>query len=626
MWTPAPMIRGLFAVLDTDVEQATTELGRLGAVQLLPVEDLGAWASSLQWVEAQRLSSLYEGDQRRVERVADALGITLAGAPLAGAPLSPEGVGVTVEERLRIGERAVEDLRQREEALQSDAERLAPIAEQLALLARVDVDLTALRALSYVHYAAALVPSANLERLRGSLQRIPHVLLPLGRRREQTLVLAFTARAHAQVLERALASAYARPASIPEDLTGTAAEALATVRDRQAALAAAEAELARRRAQLAERWQGELEEIQGQLTLNSAALQGWKLFGTTERTRLIVGWLPAQRRRQITERLRRLLGGRVATEFDQPPETPPTALRNPSFIRPFQILIETYGVPNYRELDPTPLAGLLFVLMFGFMFADLGQGAILALSGLWLAWRRQIAGWVLAACGAAAMVFGLLDGSFFLSETVVPALWFRPLENPTYAVSVAIVAGIIIVTAGVLLNVIGAARVRDRRRLALGRFGLAGLWFYWGGIILARAFLGKQPISLPTVAPLVGLPLILMYLGEVLGRSVGPLGFLESGIEVFDAILRYLSNTISFIRLGAFAIAHAGIGAVFLFLAAALSHIPLAPALILVLGNVLVIALEGLVAGIQALRLNYYEFFSKFYEGNGIPFRPFKLP
>jgi len=128
------------------------------------------------------------------------------------------------------------------------------------------------------------------------------------------------------------------------------------------------------------------------------------------------------------------------------------------------------------------------------------------------------------------------------------------------------------------------------------------------------------------VAPLVGLPLILMYLGEVLGRSVGPLGFLESGIEVFDAILRYLSNTISFIRLGAFAIAHAGIGAVFLFLAAALSHIPLAPALILVLGNVLVIALEGLVAGIQALRLNYYEFFSKFYEGNGIPFRPFKLP
>ncbi len=117
-----------------------------------------------------------------------------------------------------------------------------------------------------------------------------------------------------------------------------------------------------------------------------------------------------------------------------------------------------------------------------------------------------------------------------------------------------------------------------------------------------------------------------MYLGGVAAHGLSALSFLESGIEVFDAALRYLGNTVSFIRLGAFAIAHAGIGAVIVALAAAASGAPAAAVLILVVGNGLVIALEGLVAGIQALRLDYYELFSKFFQGNGMPFRPFVLP
>ena len=297
-----------------------------------------------------------------------------------------------------------------------------------------------------------------------------------------------------------------------------------------------------------------------------------------------------------------------------------------------------YGRPAYGEFDPTPVIALSFITMFGVMFGDLGQGALLFLTGWLLRWRApklKEASLILRLCAASSMVFGCLYGDLFGWHFMHP-LWLKPMEDTMHFLKVTAIFGVFFMTIGLAINIANTIRNREWGELLFGKNGLAGIWFYWGTLV-ALVVLGVT-VTWWIVLLLWVVPCVLMFFREPLSHMLarrkrlieGGLGEFLVGafFELFETVIGYLSNTISFVRLAAFALNHAGLFTV-VFLLAKMVDAGAADTwvdgAILVVGNIFIIGLEGLVVTIQALRLEYYEFFSKFFRGTGVPFRPARL-
>lgn len=314
---------------------------------------------------------------------------------------------------------------------------------------------------------------------------------------------------------------------------------------------------------------------------------------------------------------------------------PPTKLKNPKILKPFEMFVEMYGLPAYNEMDPTLFVALTYTLMFGIMFGDVGQGLVLAVGGF-LLYRikgMRLAG-ILSFAGVWSVVFGFLYGSFFGFEDLLAPIWMRPMDNIMETLMTAIAFGGILILIAMILNMINAVRAREYGRLIFDQSGIAGFICYGFVALCIVLFATGHPLPAAIIMGLtVGLPLLAILLKEPLGnwierrKPVLPAGskamyLVEALVECFDVVLSYATNTISFVRVGAFALSHAGMMGVVLTLAGFEKGTP--NWLVVVLGNILVAGLEGLVVGIQVLRLEYYEMFSRFYKGSGKPFVPFK--
>lgn len=642
MLTPVPMVRVELLTLDRDLAAVSQRLGALGVLHPVDVGVLGHWAEDLDWAEMDQLAAEYASTARRADRVAHFLGVAdrLSASPGAVSP---------VETLRRVGglldvvEPETRRVEERIRGLEADLQRLRVVEGQLELLADVGMDLAALRALRFLYMVSGLIPRENVERLDDSLEATPHALLPVRQVGSRVLLFAIVQRRDAELLDRALQSAYLERVEIPADLTGTPRQALDQLEDRQAELDRRLRSEEQERSALRDRWDREIAGARADLEVNARVVRLWQQAGRTERMRLLVGWVPRESRERFAAEVATVTGNRSVLAVEEPapsdpaPGAAPTALSNPAPLRPFEGLTRTYGLPDYWDLDPTPLAALLFLLMFGAMFGDVGQGAALAALGLALAGGRIVAGQrdlgrVLVGCGISAMVFGLLYGSVFGYEELIPALWFRPLDNPLLLVAVAVAFGIVVISIGLVLGLASAWRRRDPASLFLGQSGMLGLWLYWGLVVVAMlAVIEPGRLSPWMLVLLVGAPLLLFLLRRPIADSLGWIeaeegaSAIQAGVEAFDLVIRFTSNTISFLRVGAFALAHIGLGLTVFVLAELVRSLPLASVAILVLGNVITIALEGLIVGIQALRLEYYEFFTKFLRGGGVAYRPFAL-
>ena len=314
---------------------------------------------------------------------------------------------------------------------------------------------------------------------------------------------------------------------------------------------------------------------------------------------------------------------------------PPTKLHNPKFFQPFEMFIKMYGLPAYNEMDPTIFVALTYTLLFGIMFGDIGQGLCLVVGGLLFYKIKHInlAG-IVSVAGVWSTIFGFMYGSFFGFEEIFPAIWRRPMDNIMNTLITAVIFGVMLILVAMILNIINAIRAHDIGRLLFDSSGIAGLIVYGGvAACVGFYFLGyKLPATIILVI-LFGVPLLCIMLKEPLSnfiekkKHIFPSGgkamfFIEASVELFDVVLSYATNTISFVRVGAFALSHAGMMGVVLSLAGIENgHANL---IVIILGNILVAGLEGLIVGIQVLRLEYYEMFSRFYKGTGREFRPFK--
>ena len=324
-------------------------------------------------------------------------------------------------------------------------------------------------------------------------------------------------------------------------------------------------------------------------------------------------------------------------------QKPPTKLRNPKLFKPFEMYVKMYGLPAYNEMDPTWFVAITYSFIFGAMFGDVGQGLVLFLGGLFLykTKKMDLAG-IISCAGVFSVFFGFMYGSFFGFEDVLKAIWLKPMNqmmdvplvgrlNAVFVIAIGF--GMFIILICMVFNIINSIRKGDTEKTWFDSNAVAGLVFYGSIVLTIGLFISGK--KLPAAAILVimfGVPLLLMFLKEPLTNLVEKksrilpeqkgMFFVQSFFELFEVLLSYLSNTLSFLRIGAFAVSHAAMMEVVLMLAGATNG-GNPNWIVVVLGNIFVCAMEGLIVGIQVLRLEYYEIFSRFYAGNGREFKPF---
>ena len=295
-----------------------------------------------------------------------------------------------------------------------------------------------------------------------------------------------------------------------------------------------------------------------------------------------------------------------------PGASPPLLLRNPWWARPFEFFIRLFGVPGREGADPSVLLAFFSPLLFGYMFGDVGQGAVLLVAGLLLR-KRYPDLRLLIPGGIAAMGFGVLFGSVFAFEGILHPLWVAPLQKPLEVLVVPLYAGALLLTLGLALRALEAYWRRDIATWLRCEAGLIAV--YLGIVATPLTGAGPWVAAAGGVAFLVGHAVQAQRAGAALG-AVG---------ELVERTLQILVNTVSFARVGAFALAHAGLSAAVIALAHATGSAAGA-AITVVAGNVLILVLEGLVVGIQTTRLILFEFFVRFFESRGREFRPLLPP
>lgn len=392
----------------------------------------------------------------------------------------------------------------------------------------------------------------------------------------------------------------------------------------------------------------------------------------------ITGWMPAKEIGGVLKELDTLTAGRIAVQTFEPKEITevragkikvPVKLKPRKFMEPFERLIFAYAAPLYGTIDPTPFVACFFVLLFAIMFGDVGQGFVGVLMGLLLKrghYRKSLAflnkfqkfGVVFIIVGIASMFTGFLYGSFFSNEevfvpvtrTITSALFGQPWDRfvslqPTHGVDkvmlffgFTLAVGAIINSIGLVINIINKFLLGNYYDAIFNKTGICGAFFFWYVIFMViRILTGMGAFALYDII-LLSLPLLLLFFREpiyrlfagkrplVHGSLVGLI--MEGIIELLESVSYYFSNSLSFVRVGAFALSHAVLSLIIFKLVDMLAETSAGLAgqiAILLVGNLLIIFLEGMIVAIQVVRLHYYEFFSKFFTETGEEFKPFNL-
>lgn len=657
MFNAVAMCQIRMVVLDRDRRTVLQGLGRLGAMHLMH-EAAGPDSAPLPPLDC---SEAVERCDQLLHRLA-ALRGELAGAQPGGLPVDADGSPVdeaenleAIEAELGRQEAALAALNERLRTLETSRTQLGAVVEQLQSFRDVNLPFESLDEYSFLHFAVGSLPEAQLERLREAVGANV-VLLPLPRSATRRALVAVTSRAGRFALETALQQAGFQREAVPATVDSPLATLLAESKRERDRLEQAirEAELAR--LGLAVSAGPGLAAMERRLVMERQLLEAESSLPRTRQTVLITGWVPAVESEAVDRRIQELTRGRCAVEVIPAERLPagqvPILLRHSRLLRPFEMLVAGYGLPGYRDIEPTLFVAITYMLMFGLMFGDVGHGAVLALAGLVALARgasRKVkdVGTLLVMVGLSSAGFGFVYGSFFgLARFHRYALWHDPLEgNPIELMLIAVGLGVGVISTGLILNIVNRFRKGDWIGGFLDSYGVAGAIFYWGilGLLLKFTALRERGLVGLTILLVIGVPL--------LGWSIrGPLlharsrragqgapaatggtltALMESIVEAFEAALSYMANTISFVRLAAYAMSHAAVLIATFVLAREVAKVSsgggFLSLLVVIGGNLVAIVLEGIIAGVQALRLEYYEFFNKFFAGDGQAFTPFSL-
>lgn len=541
---------------------------------------------------------------------------------------------------------SLNDLQTERTQAQQEVERFTREIEQVSHFVGMDLNLDEIHDCKYIKVRFGSLPKEGYEKLQSYNQNPYVIFFPCTSDELHYWGVYFAPIDVVSEVDRIFSSLYFERTSFTE-LKGTpesGVEELRNLRDKEIA------RIQRVDRQIDALWKQEEEECQkvfSFLTEKSVYFGIRRYAARYNDNFILTGWVPADREPD----LRRALGQLESVEYtfenaeEEMSHSPPVALKNKKIFKPFEFFVDMYGLPSYDEVDPTPFVAITYVLLFGIMFGDLGQGICVSIVG-WLMWKfkKMKLGKALIPCGISSAIFGTVFGSVFGFEHALDPFYRnvfgldeKPIEvmepNTTNLIIYSAVGiGMLLVVVAILINIYSCLRRRHWENALFGPNGLAGLVFYVSLVVGfgGQLIFGWQIVNTAYVLGLIVLPIVVIFFREVLGgllerrsdwkpESWGNF-LMQNFFEVFEYLLSYATNTMSFLRVGAFVLVHAGMMLVVFTLAEMTSGIGYI--LIAVVGNVFVMGLEGLLVGIQVLRLEFYEMFSRFFDGDGRPFHP----
>ena len=606
-------------------------------IQLVPTEKI---VDNLKGIKSYKAINPFEDAVKKLDKICERIEVPIR--PLTDKDLNINcaiDINPYVDEYLE----KVTTLEDKRKKIEEKIKHYIHIKMQILPIKDLDIEVDKLFKFKFMKFRFGKMPIESFEKLQHYSEKYEVVFNKVYEDNEYVYLIYFMPGIVRDSIDSLFASLFFERIRISDEVSGKPIEALEKINKKiqelMLELADVDKEIANfyneNNVKLIELY-SITHQLQEVYKVRQYAMHSYKAF-------YLSGWIPESERQSFLNEVKKEkdITCVISDELEDNKLLPPTKLLNKAFVKPFEVLVGLYGVPSYGEMDPTTFISLTYLLLFGMMFGDLGQGIVFILLGLFLykATKNSI-GLIVTYVGIASSIFGLVYGSFFGNEEFIEEyLHLKPLVNPMHQneliLSVTIAVGVFLIIIALILNIVKYFKNKQIGKALVDKNGLIGLVFYLILLGLTIDFLTVKKMITNTAlaSSLIIIPIIIIFLSHPLQHLIDrkkPLlpeekgtFFIEAFFELFEGLLSILSNTVSFVRVGAFALNHVGFFMAFSILGemqGATGNV-----LIMIFGNVFVILLEGMVVAIQALRLEYYELFSRFFDGDGIPFEPFKI-
>jgi len=655
-------------VFKNDMDMVLEYLGKHAAIQFSDTDGAGDSAS------VTRIRHIIE----RLTAAAEFLSIELS-AEMSSKDTSFDVDNITVpgaaeEELTEKICSVIDSLRERKTKLEQENNRIRETINEVQAFSKMNMPFSELEQLSYLTLRLGRLDSKDHAALREELGDRA-VVIPIG---EGNRVLAASSKKGRFALDSSLKKFSFEPVAVPKDHVGVPAEMLVSLEEQRKILEKEIqiVDLEKERVKQSEELNIRLLILSWNTALTIEVIKS--KFTATENLYHFSGWTPAETAADISTDLFKITGGRVAIKAYSPEEVSsvqegrekvPVAMKHSAFVKGFEGVVFSYGAPLYGTIDPTPLVAVFFTILFGLMFGDIGQGFVLLLAGL-LTSKKGLKVFSkfksysvpLISVGMASMVMGVFVGSVFTREDlliaptrfITGAITGNPVDRFLHIMPMAseggslkkmlfffgftVAIGIVLNSAGLLINIINRCILKKYEAAFFSKTGLAGLLMFWYALFIAvRVILGGSFKWFDFAGLLT--PVFCIFFGPVIWRVIsrekpvlehGLMTFIMEGfVEVLETVSTYISNTVSFLRVGAFALSHAVLSFIVFRFSEELARSGIAGSvsavLLMILGNIIIIVLEGMIVAIQVVRLQYYEFFNKFFVETGVEFAPFRF-
>lgn len=557
----------------------------------------------------------------------------------------------------------VDDLSDRYIKQSKEVDRLHNAFSEAQAFSNLKVGYDQLEHLSFLSMRIGRIPPENIEPLKKSVGEST-VVIHLGN--DDKRIMVATSKKGRFALDTELKKFGFVQMELPKDFKGIPEEVLSTLESKLKEAENTLSKIEEERNNFRKTHKEKIYSLIRAFTVSVRILDVQSKLQSTAMVDRITGWVPQNQVKQFMADLDKLTDGRLMSRQYSPFEVPaviegkervPVKLRHGKYVRAFERMVFSYGSPLYGTVDPTPFVALFFTILFGVMFGDAGQGLVFLIAGILMACGViKVGGWnkfapIFMGIGSTSMIMGLVTGEFFTNEEVLKpfALWVTglfgeprapilkvmPSSDPNsikiifgiFGVTIAL--GFIINSVGLVINFVNKLSQHKIGSAIFGKTALSGALFFWYVVVFAirLGFLGQSPCGFDWA--FIGVTLFFSAFGEVFARRLdGITPAMEGGfgntvisgcVEVLEVVSTYLSCTISFVRVGAFALAHAVLGFIINLMS---EKAGLGGSLVMIIGNGIVLVLEGMIVAIQVIRLQYYEFFNKFFNETGSAFTP----
>ena len=638
MITPVPMELVSFVVLKEKTEEVAERLLALGVFHPVDLRNIEETLHSLSSYQIDQEMAVCDALQSRVREISRRM--NLDAAPVYNkdiAKFSYTAAGEFLDAVDKQISSIIDNKESLEHELATDQSILAHVRDYMPFAPQRS------SLYSFLEVSTGKIEEKNIPVLEKSLTDIPHVIYPFRKDGTKLLAMVIGLRRDRMLLDKVLHDVAWEEISYPKEIADVSKEAQAKLAGKIEETRAKISQLTDQIRAIAQKQSAEIGAIHSAVRVNKSVLEAKRYSCLTDKTALFSGWVPRAEKEQVIRAIKSISGisyieSHSPESMDIAREDVPVQFRHSKVLKPFEMLIEAYGIPRYGTIDPTIFVAISFLIMFGAMFGDIGHGAVLVLVSFLLGRKaaseelRHIKA-LLLYCGSSAVAFGILYGSFFGIE--FKSLWIKPIENIMEVFKISVYLGITMISLGIVINVINGLRDRDYKKVFFDKAGLIGGVIYWAGIgVVSKILVSDSRIpSYYFLLILSGVLILFFYplVDCIMKKKYSHLmeSFMESLVGILEVFMGYMANTVSFIRVAAFALAHTGLF-IAIFDLAKIVHSDSGAGnamswTVLIVGNIVSIGLEGLVVTIQSVRLNYYEFFSKFFMAGKSVYKPLSV-